>query len=82
MHDYTYIRRKLDELAYNGIIDEYTKCMITDMTVKVVRNLAEKNEEVKKKVGDAMGGRILNYEAKDILNRGIAQGIGRGMEII
>ena len=40
------------------------------MSRKVIENLAVKYENVAKEVCRQMGGKVLNYEAKDILNRG------------
>ena len=50
---------------------------ITDIEY-VVESLAAKYNKVKKGLGDVMGGKVLNYEAKDILNKGIKQGLERG----
>lgn len=44
------------------------------MSRKVIENLAVKYENVAKGVCRQMGGKVLNYEAKDILNRGRAEG--------
>lgn len=40
--------------------------------------LAAKYEKVRKGVGESMGGKVLEYEAKDILNRGRAEGRDEG----
>lgn len=42
--------------------------------------IAEKFENVKKEVKKAMGGQILEYEAKNILRQGIKQGLEQGLE--
>ena len=44
------------------------------MSRKVIEHLAAKYEKVAKGVSQQMGGKVLNYEAKDILNRGRAEG--------
>ena len=44
------------------------------MSKKVVREIASKYENVRKEVTAVMGGKILEYEAKTILNRGISEG--------
>jgi hypothetical protein len=36
---------------------------------------------IKKEVTDVMGGKILDYEAKNILNKGISIGISQGISI-
>lgn len=47
---------------------------IIDMAKEIARHLAGKYEKVKEGVKSTMGGKILNYEAKDILNQGRAEG--------
>ena len=47
------------------------------MSRKVIENLAVKYENVAKGVCRQMGGKVLNYEAKDILNRGRSRRIAR-----
>ena len=49
------------------------------MSRKVIENLAVKYENVAKGVCRQMGGKVLNYEAKDILNRGRAEGEAEGI---
>ena len=53
-----------------GDLNRYAKAAILDMSRKVIENLAVKYENVAKGVCRQMGGKVLNYEAKDILNRG------------
>jgi len=58
-----------------GLIDEYTRCTLMDMSKKVVRSLlGSKYPKVRKGVEEAMGGNILEYEAKTILNKGKKEG--------
>ena len=65
--DFRIIIRRLLENCENGIIDEYIKCMITDMTKKVVRNLLkDKFPKVREEVEAMMGGKVLDFEAKRI----------------
>ncbi len=77
---YLYLLKRLRECVEQGILNVYVKNAIVAMTKKVMNHLTEKHEKVKKKLGDVMGGKILNYEAKDILNRGIERGIEQGIE--
>ena len=49
------------------------------MSRKVIENLAVKYENVAKEVCRQMGGKVLNYEAKDILNRGREEGEAEGI---
>ncbi|MDO4204811.1 MAG: hypothetical protein Q4D07_10045 [Selenomonadaceae bacterium] len=44
----------------------------------IVASLARHNELIVEGVKSVMGGKILNYEAKDILNRGRQEGIQEG----
>ena len=61
-------------IGYAGILSEYTKAAILEMSCKVVKHLAAKYKKIKKGVNLNMGGKVLNYRAKDILNRGRAEG--------
>ena len=78
--EYETIRARLEELVENGTINEYTKCTLVDMTNRVLENIAAKYQKVRKGVKDAMGGQILEYEAKSIKNEGIKEGIKEGMK--
>ena len=73
--DFRIIIRQLLENCENGIIDEYIKCMITDMTKKVVRNLLkDKFPKVREEVETMMGGKVLDFEAKRIKDQAIKEG--------
>ena len=71
---YEEIIDRLNTYALENRIDEYTKRTIIDMSKKVLEHLAKKYSNVKERVGAIMGGKILDYEAKDILNVGRAEG--------
>ena len=62
-------------MLHRKAIAEYTKCTIVDMSNKVAEHIAEKYDCVKEGVKFAMGGRVLEYEAKTIRNEGIREGI-------
>lgn len=49
--------------------------MILDMSNRVLEHIAAQYERIKEGVKSVMGGRVLEYEAKTSLNRGIEQGI-------
>ncbi len=53
-----------------GKISAYTKNTIQEMSEKVLEHLAAKYKHVKEGVKSVMGGKILEYEAKTILNTG------------
>ena len=49
------------------------------MSKKVLDALTVRYSKVQERVGKIMGGKILDYEAKDILNRGRAEGHAEGL---
>lgn len=75
---YQGIVEKLNAYVKQQVIDEYTRLMIIDMSKKVLEHLAKKYSNVREEVGAIMGGKILDYEAKDILNKGRAEGRAEG----
>ena len=79
---YQEIIEKLNEYAKEHIIDEYTKSTIIDMSKKVLEHLAKKYSNVKEEVGAVMGGKILDYPAKDILNQGRAEGRAEAVRVL
>ncbi|MCM1185753.1 MAG: hypothetical protein NC251_04675 [Lachnoclostridium sp.] len=78
--EYKQISSKLEELLHNGSITEYTKCTLMDMSNKVLEHITAKYGIVREGVKEVMVGRVLEYEAKTILRRGIEQGISQGIE--
>ena len=76
--EYEEIKNRLEAMANREEICEYTKCTINDMTNKTAWHLAKNYETVRKGVKDIMGGKVLEYEAKTILNRGRAEGREEG----
>ena len=68
------VMEKLEQMALAGEIREYEKCTIVDMTRKVVEKITAKYENVRKEVTSVMGGKVLEYEAKTILQSGINTG--------
>lgn len=78
--EYAYITKHLNEASHAGILSEYTKAAILEMSRKVVKHLAAKYKKIEKGVNLNMGGKVLNYRAKDILNRGRAEGFIEGEE--
>ena len=75
---YSYLLKRLDECVEKGELTEYTKVTLIEMSKKVLRQIAQNYSNIEKGVSDVMGGKILDYEAKDILNAGISQGISQG----
>ena len=77
---YQDIFQRLSLLEQGGEITEFTRQSIKAMIDKVAMFRAGKYAGVKKEVEKIMGGKILNYEAKDIRNSGIREGISIGKE--
>ena len=77
---YEEIVERLNICQENQVIDAYMKSMIIDMSKKVLEHLAQKYTNVKKEVGDIMGGKILDYEAKDAWRQGIQEGRQEGIQ--
>ena len=74
------MRNRLQRCVETGLIDEYTRCTLLDMSKKVVRSLlGNRYPQTEKGVEEVMGGNILEYEAKTILNRGKALGHAEGV---
>ena len=71
---YKEIRTRLDDLQREGEIDGFMKKAIYTMINHVMALIAQKYENVRKGVEPIMGGKIIEYEAKDILNKGIEKG--------
>lgn len=72
--EYADIRNRLEGLVETGVIDEYRKCMLVDLTNKVLEHIASKYENIREGVKAVMGGKVLEYEAKTIRNDGIKVG--------
>ena len=77
---YRDIFQRLSLLEQGGEITEFTRQSLKAMIDKVAMFRAGKYAGVKKEVEEIMGGKILNYEAKDIRNSGIREGISIGKE--
>ena len=69
---------RLHACAKQGFISEYIKCTIIDMSKQVLNQISRKYQNIKEGIGEIMGGKVLEYEAKDILKKGIAQGHAAG----
>ena len=77
---YAKLMKRLYLVSKAGELPEFYVIMIRNLSMYVVESLAAKYNKVKKGLGDVMGGKVLNYEAKDILNKGIKQGLEQGLE--
>ena len=72
--EYESIRDRLEQLSEEGIINEFYKKTIMDMSERVLANIAAKYVNIQKGVGPIMCGQVLDYEAKRILNAGREEG--------
>lgn len=79
---YRYILGRLNRLCEEGLLDEYTKKSICKMTENVIEALTQKYVAIKKEVVRIMGGKVLDYEAKDILLRGRKEGRAEGRVMV
>ena len=77
--EYQHIVSRLNDCTESGVINEYEKKTVIAMSKKVLEALTVKYSKVQEGVGKIMGGKILDYEAKDILNQGIEKGIEKGI---
>ena len=78
LEEFEYIKQRLETLNEQEVINEFVRLAIIDMTKKVVKHLAKNYKQVQKGVRAVMGGKVLEYEAKTILKKGIAQGLEQG----
>ncbi len=72
------IRTRVDELQKAGAISEFAKSAICAMINHVMSLIAEKYQNVREGAEFIMRGKILEYEAKTILNKGIQIGFDKG----
>ena len=73
--EYQEILEKLDGLEKQGVIGAFDKRTIIELSGDVIKEIAQKYENVQKGVGDIMGGALIETEARTILNQGKTQGI-------
>ncbi len=78
--EYVRIAKHLETMEETGEISVYTKRTLAEMTDRVTEGIAAKYANVREGVKSVMGGKILEYEAKTILRRGIEEGRERGRQ--
>ena len=62
-------------LEQQGVIGAFDKHTIIDLSSDVIKEIAQKYENVQKGVGDMMRGALIETSARTILNQGKSQGI-------
>lgn len=77
--EYRIILERLDGLERQGEIGAFDKRTIIDLSGDVIKEIAQKYENVQKGVGGIMRGAMIETEARRILNKGISQGISQGI---
>ena len=73
--EYQIILERLDGLEQQGLIGAFDKRTIIELSGDVIKEIAQKYENVQKGVGDMMSGALIETSARTILNQGIKQGI-------
>lgn len=76
---YGEIMERLDAYSESQVIESYTKLTIIDMSKKVLEHLAKKYSNVREGVRTVMGGKILDYPAKDAWRKAHAEGHAEGI---
>ena len=71
--EYRIILERLDELEQQGVIGAFDKRTIIELSGDVIKEIAQKYENVQKGVGDMMRGALIETSARTILNQGISQ---------
>ncbi len=69
--EYQKILEKLDELEQRGVIGAFDKRTIIELSGDVIKEIAQKYENVQKGVGDLMSGALIETEARRILKKGM-----------
>lgn len=78
LREYAKIVQRLEKLSESGSLDAFDERTIREMSVRVLAKIAEKYEQLQKEVSAVMVGKVLDYEAKRILDRGREEGREEG----
>lgn len=70
-NEYREILDRLNRLEEQGTIGAFDKRTIIELSSDVIKEITQKYENVKKGVGDIMGGALIETEARIILNQGM-----------
>lgn len=76
---YQIILERLNELEQQSVIGAFDKRTIIDLSGDVMKEIAQKYENVQRMVGDMMRGAMIETSARRILNQGINQGKSQGI---
>ena len=72
------VQYSLQPLVKAGKLEQYDKKAIMEMGGCLIGKLAQNYTNIEKGVGAIMRGKILEYEAKDIRNKAMAEGEAKG----
>lgn len=75
--EYHEILERLDSLEQQGKIGAFGKRTIIELSGDVIKEIAQRYENVQKGIGDMMSGALIETSARRILNQGISQGISQ-----
>ena len=77
---YAGIFERLEQDNISGNIKSFSFGLVKDMTNKVVQNVAQKYDNVRKGMGEIMGGHVLDSVVIRARDEGIQKGIEKGIE--
>ena len=77
---YRNIRHRLEILKQDGILDEYYLGTILDMTRKVLEHVTKKHPNIRERIGNVMGGKVLEYPTKTAFRQAIQEGLQQGLQ--
>ncbi|MEY8517330.1 hypothetical protein AALC25_10470 [Lachnospiraceae bacterium 29-84] len=72
--EYQDILKRLDKPEQEEVIGAFDKRTIIELSGDVIKEIAQKYENVQKGIGEMMGGALIETEARTILNKGKAEG--------
>ncbi len=78
--EYRKILERLDGLEEQGVIGAFDKRTIIELSGDVIKEIAQKYENVQKGVGDIMSGPLIETTARNILSQGLIQGINQNQK--
>ena len=79
-NEYADFMERLEQAVTDGKIFTHDRRTILEMSKKVLENIAVKYSNVQKEVKKIMGGKILDYEGRNIFYDGVSVGEERGKE--
>ena len=77
--EYQVIIERLNRLEQQEVIGAFDKRTIIELSNDVIKEIAQKYENVRKGVGDMMSGALIETEARTILMQGIKEGKSQGI---